>query len=57
MRGIHLHHDAPPPASKDPKIVDKNYNRMQERHKKFIETGDLSLCNVNVGKEWGVLKK
>jgi len=56
MRGIHLHHDAPPLGTKDPAIVYKNYNRMRERHKNWNETRDPRFWKVNIGKEWGVLK-
>lgn len=57
MRGVHLHHDAPPVASKDPMIVDKNYNRMRDRHEKMQKNPNGNFWKVNIGKEWGVLKK
>ena len=50
MIAIHLPHDAPPPESKDPTIVNKNFERMKSR----ID-GNWKV-NV-VEKEWGVLKK
>ncbi len=57
MRGIHLHHDAPPPEAKDPSIVDKNYNIMSERQEQHNKNPKSSVWKVNVGKNWGVLKK
>ncbi len=57
MRGIHLHHDAPPPASKDPAIVNINYNIMQDRLTKMQNNPDGNFWKVNIGKKWGVLKK
>ena len=57
MRGIHLHHDDPPLESKDPAKVNINYRKMKERHKKMIEYPNKNFWKVNIGKEWGVLKK
>lgn len=46
---IHLPHDWPPAYARDPKVFTKNYERMTSRKK--------GTWKVNIGKEWGVLRK
>jgi len=58
---IHLPHEAPPPETKDPKLVNKNYEKMVARDRLMNELEKKGIKHdewrVNKEKEWGQLKE